>query len=222
MLNGSQVWVGHGSAVFRCLYLLDLFRVLFNETRLHNLQNRQLRICNFLFLFHCRHPTIRLFLFSREPVQQQFTITFDMWGFAFCACIWPPEFFSVSLSDLQDFRDAVSQASRQSGKPVIEERLLNQILYSLPQLYELNQDLLRELNQRVANWYDTIMYFNMCVLINMTDSKCAPLLYGRMYVRAPATTYVHAFGLGLFSMDLAENWLKTFLAPAKRRLLAQS
>ena len=78
MLNGSQVWVGHGSAVFRCLYLLDLFRVLFNETRLHNLQNRQLRICNFLFLFHCRHPTIRLFLFSREPVQQQFTITFDM------------------------------------------------------------------------------------------------------------------------------------------------
>ncbi|XP_036963179.1 FYVE, RhoGEF and PH domain-containing protein 6-like isoform X2 [Acanthopagrus latus] len=51
-----------------------------------------------------------------------------------------------------DFRDAVSQASRQSGKPVIEERLLNQILYSLPQLYELNQDLLRELKQRVAKW----------------------------------------------------------------------
>uniref|UniRef100_A0A671Y0C4 FYVE, RhoGEF and PH domain containing 6 n=1 Tax=Sparus aurata TaxID=8175 RepID=A0A671Y0C4_SPAAU len=64
-------------------------------------------------------------------------------------------FFSVSLSDLQDFRDAVSQASRQSGKPVIEERLLNQILYSLPQLYELNQDLLRELKQRVANWDDS-------------------------------------------------------------------
>ncbi|XP_073328377.1 FYVE, RhoGEF and PH domain-containing protein 6-like [Pagrus major] len=53
-----------------------------------------------------------------------------------------------------DFRDAVSQASRQSGKPVIEERLLNQILYSLPQLYELNQDLLRELKQRVAKWDD--------------------------------------------------------------------
>ncbi|KAF7661685.1 hypothetical protein LDENG_00255920 [Lucifuga dentata] len=51
-----------------------------------------------------------------------------------------------------DFRDAVSNASRQSGKSVIEERILNQILYYLPQLYELNQDLLRELEQRVAKW----------------------------------------------------------------------
>ncbi|XP_062277515.1 FYVE, RhoGEF and PH domain-containing protein 6-like [Scomber scombrus] len=53
-----------------------------------------------------------------------------------------------------DFREAVSKASRQSGKPVIEERLLNQILYYLPQLYELNQDLLRELQLRVAKWDD--------------------------------------------------------------------
>uniref|UniRef100_A0A8C5GF43 FYVE, RhoGEF and PH domain-containing protein 6-like n=1 Tax=Gouania willdenowi TaxID=441366 RepID=A0A8C5GF43_GOUWI len=58
------------------------------------------------------------------------------------------------LSHKQDFRDVVSQASRQSGKPVIEERLLNQILYYLPQLYELNQDLLLELKQRVSNWDD--------------------------------------------------------------------
>lgn len=64
-----------------------------------------------------------------------------------------PWFLTLYLSDLQDFRDAVSRASRQSGKPVIEERLLNQILYSLPQLYELNQDLLRELKDRVAKWY---------------------------------------------------------------------
>lgn len=69
MLDGSQVCVGNGSAVFLFLYLLDLFGVLFNETRLHDLQSRQLRICNFLFLVHCRHPTIRLFLFSRKPVQ---------------------------------------------------------------------------------------------------------------------------------------------------------
>ena len=54
---------------------------------------------------------------------------------------------------MQDFREAVAKASRQSGKPVIEERLLNQILYNLPQLYELNQDLLRELEERVAKWY---------------------------------------------------------------------
>ncbi|XP_035013624.1 FYVE, RhoGEF and PH domain-containing protein 6 [Hippoglossus stenolepis] len=51
-----------------------------------------------------------------------------------------------------DFRDVVSKSSRQNGKPVIEERLLNQILYYLPQLYELNQDLLRELKQRLAKW----------------------------------------------------------------------
>ncbi|XP_040894890.1 FYVE, RhoGEF and PH domain-containing protein 6-like [Toxotes jaculatrix] len=53
-----------------------------------------------------------------------------------------------------DFRDAVSKASHQNGKPVIEERLLNQILYYLPQLYELNQDLLRELKRRLAKWDD--------------------------------------------------------------------
>lgn len=51
-----------------------------------------------------------------------------------------------------DFREAVSKASRQAGKPVIDERVLNQILYNLPQLYELNQDLLRELEQRVHKW----------------------------------------------------------------------
>ncbi|XP_036815806.1 FYVE, RhoGEF and PH domain-containing protein 6 [Oncorhynchus mykiss] len=51
-----------------------------------------------------------------------------------------------------DFRDAVAKASRPSGKPIIEEAILNQILYYLPQLYELNQDLLRELEDRVAQW----------------------------------------------------------------------
>uniref|UniRef100_A0A7N8YFW7 FYVE, RhoGEF and PH domain containing 6 n=1 Tax=Mastacembelus armatus TaxID=205130 RepID=A0A7N8YFW7_9TELE len=51
-----------------------------------------------------------------------------------------------------DFREVVSRASRQNGKPVIEEHLLNQILYYLPQLYHLNQDLLRELRHRVAKW----------------------------------------------------------------------
>lgn len=57
------------------------------------------------------------------------------------------------FSFLQDFRGAVSRVARQTGKPVIEERLLNQILYYLPQLYELNRDLLRELEHRVSKWY---------------------------------------------------------------------
>ncbi|XP_055483738.1 FYVE, RhoGEF and PH domain-containing protein 6 [Psammomys obesus] len=51
-----------------------------------------------------------------------------------------------------DFRGAVARASRQLGKPVIEDRILNQILYYLPQLYELNRDLLKELEERMLSW----------------------------------------------------------------------
>ncbi|XP_068132896.1 FYVE, RhoGEF and PH domain-containing protein 6 [Hyperolius riggenbachi] len=51
-----------------------------------------------------------------------------------------------------DFRCAVAQASKNLGKPVIEDRILNQILYYLPQLYELNRDVLRELQERMAQW----------------------------------------------------------------------
>ncbi|XP_047431140.1 FYVE, RhoGEF and PH domain-containing protein 6 isoform X2 [Mugil cephalus] len=53
-----------------------------------------------------------------------------------------------------DFRDAVAKATRQNGKPVVDERVLSQILYYLPQLYQLNRDLLRELEDRVAHWSD--------------------------------------------------------------------
>nr|XP_033809188.1 FYVE, RhoGEF and PH domain-containing protein 6 isoform X2 [Geotrypetes seraphini] len=51
-----------------------------------------------------------------------------------------------------DFWDAVAHASRQLGKAVIEDKILNQILYYLPQLYELNQAMLRELEERMAHW----------------------------------------------------------------------
>ncbi|XP_038666853.1 FYVE, RhoGEF and PH domain-containing protein 6 isoform X2 [Scyliorhinus canicula] len=51
-----------------------------------------------------------------------------------------------------DFRDSVIQSSRQYGKQVIEDKILNQILYYLPQLYELNRGLLRELEERMAHW----------------------------------------------------------------------
>ncbi|NXP75880.1 FGD6 protein, partial [Ramphastos sulfuratus] len=62
--------------------------------------------------------------------------------------------FLSSLCLPQDFRDAVAHASRQLGKPVIEDRVLNQILYYLPQLYELNRDLLRELEERLSHWLE--------------------------------------------------------------------
>ncbi|KAM5170265.1 FYVE, RhoGEF and PH domain-containing protein 6 [Mantella aurantiaca] len=51
-----------------------------------------------------------------------------------------------------DFRYAVAQASKTLGKPVIEDRILNQILYYLPQLCELNRDVLRELQERMSQW----------------------------------------------------------------------
>ncbi|XP_073720617.1 uncharacterized protein [Misgurnus anguillicaudatus] len=51
-----------------------------------------------------------------------------------------------------DFREAVLKASVQTGKAVIDERILNQILCSLPTLYELNCNLLKELEKRVAHW----------------------------------------------------------------------
>uniref|UniRef100_UPI00398EFC66 FYVE, RhoGEF and PH domain-containing protein 6 isoform X3 n=1 Tax=Pristiophorus japonicus TaxID=55135 RepID=UPI00398EFC66 len=51
-----------------------------------------------------------------------------------------------------DFRDSVIQSARQYGKQVIEDKILNQILYYLPQLYELNRGLLRELEERMAHW----------------------------------------------------------------------
>uniref|UniRef100_A0A3B5MEW4 FYVE, RhoGEF and PH domain containing 6 n=1 Tax=Xiphophorus couchianus TaxID=32473 RepID=A0A3B5MEW4_9TELE len=58
------------------------------------------------------------------------------------------------MSSEKDFRDAVAKATRQNGKPVVGERILSQILYYLPQLYQLNKDLLRELEDRVAHWSD--------------------------------------------------------------------
>lgn len=67
-----------------------------------------------------------------------------------CVCLVQHPLFSIPP---QDFRDAVAKATRQNGKPVVDERILNQILYYLPQLYQLNKDLLRELEERVAQWY---------------------------------------------------------------------
>lgn len=51
-----------------------------------------------------------------------------------------------------DFREAVAKATHQNGKAIVDERVLSQILYYLPQLYELNKDLLKELEERVAHW----------------------------------------------------------------------
>ncbi|KAK7891316.1 hypothetical protein WMY93_023279 [Mugilogobius chulae] len=67
--------------------------------------------------------------------------------------VYPPMIPNMLVNMfLQDFRNAVYAASKRSGKHVIEDSLLNQILFYLPQFYELNKQLLKELQQRVATW----------------------------------------------------------------------
>ncbi|KAM9376823.1 FYVE, RhoGEF and PH domain-containing protein 6-like isoform 1-T1 [Pholidichthys leucotaenia] len=78
-----------------------------------------------------------------------------------------------------DFRNAVAEASRKNGKPVIEEHVLNQILYYLPQLYELNQNLLTELQQRLEKWDENPKVADIFL-------KKGPFL--KMY-----STYIHEF-----------------------------
>ncbi|XP_078468379.1 FYVE, RhoGEF and PH domain-containing protein 6 [Lampetra planeri] len=51
-----------------------------------------------------------------------------------------------------DFRGAVVSAGVEAGKPLVDEKTLSQILLYLPQLYELNQSLLQELEERMAHW----------------------------------------------------------------------
>nr|XP_032828102.1 FYVE, RhoGEF and PH domain-containing protein 6 isoform X1 [Petromyzon marinus] len=51
-----------------------------------------------------------------------------------------------------DFRGAVVSAGVEAGKPLVDDKTLSQILLYLPQLYELNQSLLQELEERMAHW----------------------------------------------------------------------
>ncbi|NWR73277.1 FGD6 protein, partial [Centropus unirufus] len=86
-----------------------------------------------------------------------------------------------------DFRDAVAHASRQLGKPVIEDRILNQILYYLPQLYQLNRDLLRELEERLSHWLENQRIADIFV-------KKGPYL--KMY-----STYIKEFDKNIALLD---------------------
>ncbi|XP_033845454.1 FYVE, RhoGEF and PH domain-containing protein 6 [Periophthalmus magnuspinnatus] len=86
-----------------------------------------------------------------------------------------------------DFRDAVAQATRQNGKAIMDERILNQILYYLPQLYELNKDLLKELEERVAHWMDHQRLSDIFV-------KKGPYL--KMY-----STYIRQFDINVALLD---------------------
>ncbi|CAL9682774.1 unnamed protein product [Knipowitschia caucasica] len=86
-----------------------------------------------------------------------------------------------------DFREAVAQATHHNGKTIVDERILNQILYYLPQLYELNKDLLKELEERVAHWTDHQRLSDIFV-------KKGPYL--KMY-----STYIRQFDINVALLD---------------------
>ncbi|GIX86229.1 FYVE, RhoGEF and PH domain-containing protein 6 [Caerostris extrusa] len=54
-----------------------------------------------------------------------------------------------------DFKAAVEAASKQRGSPVVPDEILSQILNHLPQLQQLNENLLMELKDRIDNWDKT-------------------------------------------------------------------
>lgn len=51
-----------------------------------------------------------------------------------------------------DFRLHISRCTERAGRPVVPSEVLNRILKYLPQLQNFNEDLLRDLEDRVANW----------------------------------------------------------------------
>ncbi|KAL5014547.1 hypothetical protein ScPMuIL_008817 [Solemya velum] len=53
-----------------------------------------------------------------------------------------------------DFRVHISQATEYAGKAVIPNEVLNKILEHLPQLQNFNEDLLKDFQNRIANWND--------------------------------------------------------------------
>ncbi|XP_013776366.1 uncharacterized protein LOC106461121 [Limulus polyphemus] len=52
----------------------------------------------------------------------------------------------------EDFRKAVGEAEREQGTSIIPEEILNQLLKYFPQLQNLNENLLRELQERIEHW----------------------------------------------------------------------
>ncbi|KAK6474094.1 FYVE protein [Huso huso] len=51
-----------------------------------------------------------------------------------------------------DFREAIQKVNCEQSEPVVEEESLTAILCELPQVYELHQDILKELEERITDW----------------------------------------------------------------------
>jgi len=59
----------------------------------------------------------------------------------------------VYVFHVQDFRGAVERMNKSLGRPVVPDAILNQIIRYLPQLQQINEDLLSDLRRRLDNWY---------------------------------------------------------------------
>lgn len=57
------------------------------------------------------------------------------------------------LLHLQEFRSAVEEANKSLGRPVVPGAVVDQIICYLPQLQQLNEELLADLKGRLDNWY---------------------------------------------------------------------
>uniref|UniRef100_A0ABM0MPC1 FYVE, RhoGEF and PH domain-containing protein 6-like n=1 Tax=Saccoglossus kowalevskii TaxID=10224 RepID=A0ABM0MPC1_SACKO len=78
------------------------------------------------------------------------------------------------------FRSAVNAANSRASKKIISQEDLNQILYYLPQLTEINQDLLSKLQDRIEKWE--------------TCPKISDIILGLCpFLKLYSTTYIKEF-----------------------------
>lgn len=101
-----------------------------------------------------------------------------------------------------DFRVFISQATEASGKPVIPNEVLNKILNYLPQLQNLNEELLKDLQIRVAKWED-------CPQVADIFVRKGPFL--KLY-----TSYIKDFSEATDIMDEACKKYPSFLTAVKQ------
>uniref|UniRef100_A0A4W3KB95 FYVE, RhoGEF and PH domain containing 5 n=1 Tax=Callorhinchus milii TaxID=7868 RepID=A0A4W3KB95_CALMI len=69
-------------------------------------------------------------------------------------CTFRPRSETLIVCFLQDFREMVARASGEDGTPVVDEENLTQILCEMPELCQFHQEMLKELEERVAQWYE--------------------------------------------------------------------
>lgn len=65
--------------------------------------------------------------------------------------------------NVQDFRQAVSEAEDEDGQPVLQLQRLEEILGELPQVYSLHSAILAELEERISHWYEKPSAFDWAV-----------------------------------------------------------